>query len=262
MNNHLLLVLLLLGHVLGDFYLQPVRMAAAKDAPLKGAKWGRIVGALIGHGIIYSAVICVLFIFGTDNSVGLIVWTCLSHFAIDFAKFLIFQTPVRQNDTAQKLKFAVDQSLHIAVLIILWRIYDPAVAVLDPLSGLAPLLPAMPVPPIVIILCLLCGLKPASMFVKTVLEFIGKPDGDEPGKINDEKMKQAGKMIGYLERTIIFFLILCNQFGAIGFVITAKTVARFSEIRKENAEYYLIGTLSSIAAIFIISFLLGIWKIP
>jgi len=70
-------------------------------------------------------------------------------------------------------------------------------------------------------------------------------------------------MIGYLERTIVFFLLISNQYNAIAFVIAAKSAMRFPEIGKsENkaslAEFYIIGTLLSMTSVFVIAFLLGL----
>ncbi|MDH5505850.1 MAG: hypothetical protein OEZ02_01350 [Anaerolineae bacterium] len=71
-----------------------------------------------------------------------------------------------------------------------------------------------------------------------------------PKKSNESKIDQkeynAGRIIGILERTLIFILVLLSEFGAIGFIIAAKSVTRFKELEKrEFAEYVLIGTLLS-----------------
>jgi hypothetical protein len=49
----------------------------------------------------------------------------------------------------------------------------------------------------------------------------------------------------------VFTFVISNQFAGIGFLITAKSILRFSETKKEagrkEAEYILIGTLISFA---------------
>jgi len=66
-----------------------------------------------------------------------------------------------------------------------------------------------------------------------------------------EELK-AGNIIGKLERTIIAILLLNNQFGLIGFVLTAKSIARFKQMEDKNfAEKYLIGTLTSFLIVLI-----------
>ena len=61
--------------------------------------------------------------------------------------------------------------------------------------------------------------------------------------------QDAGKMIGMLERSILFLLFLINAPVGVGFLITAKTLFRFGEISKggdqKAVEYILIGTLLS-----------------
>lgn len=53
-----------------------------------------------------------------------------------------------------------------------------------------------------------------------------------------------GRLIGNLERFIILTLTLHGQLAAVGFVLAAKSVARFEMVR-EHAEYFLVGTLTS-----------------
>lgn len=64
-----------------------------------------------------------------------------------------------------------------------------------------------------------------------------------------EKLLKAGRWIGIIERTLILSFMLIDQFGAIGFLLAAKSVLRFGDLReardKGHTEYVLIGTLLS-----------------
>ncbi|MDI6641021.1 MAG: hypothetical protein QME68_01750 [Elusimicrobiota bacterium] len=64
--------------------------------------------------------------------------------------------------------------------------------------------------------------------------------------------KLPSKARHILERFIILTFVLFNQYSAIAFIFTAKSIARFEELKNRDfAEYYLVGTLSSVAfAIF------------
>ena len=56
-----------------------------------------------------------------------------------------------------------------------------------------------------------------------------------------------GRVIGILERAIALTLVLLGQFGALGLIIAAKSLARFKALEdREFAEYFLIGTLASL----------------
>jgi hypothetical protein len=56
-----------------------------------------------------------------------------------------------------------------------------------------------------------------------------------------------GRAIGVLERALVLTLVLLNQYGALGLVIAAKSVARFKAMEdREFAEYFLVGTLASL----------------
>ncbi len=55
-----------------------------------------------------------------------------------------------------------------------------------------------------------------------------------------------GRIIGVLERVLLFVFLLQGQYGAIGFVLAAKAFTRFKALDdRAFAEYVLIGTLLS-----------------
>ncbi len=82
-------------------------------------------------------------------------------------------------------------------------------------------------------------------------EIAASRDAQIPGKIDEAAAEnttlRAGRAIGTLERWIMLTLILLGQYGLIGLVLTAKSIARFKKIEQdpEFAEYYLLGTLYS-----------------
>ena len=57
---------------------------------------------------------------------------------------------------------------------------------------------------------------------------------------------RAGRMIGSLERLIIFLGLMAGSWEIIAAVIALKTVGRFKELDQQlHAEYFLIGSLAS-----------------
>lgn len=64
-----------------------------------------------------------------------------------------------------------------------------------------------------------------------------------------------GRTIGALERALTLTLVLLGEYGAIGWIIAAKSLARFKALEdREFAEYFLIGTLAS----FLLAVLVGV----
>jgi len=64
-----------------------------------------------------------------------------------------------------------------------------------------------------------------------------------------------GRTIGALERALAFTMILLGQYSAVGWIIAAKSLARFKALEdREFAEYFLIGTLAS----FLLTVLAGV----
>lgn len=60
-------------------------------------------------------------------------------------------------------------------------------------------------------------------------------------------VKQAGWIIGWLERLVIAIGILTHSWEVLAAVIALKTVARFKELDDQSfAEYFLVGSLFSI----------------
>lgn len=58
---------------------------------------------------------------------------------------------------------------------------------------------------------------------------------------------RAGRVIGILERSLIFLGLIASSWEILAGVVALKTVARYSELDKQDkAEYFLIGSLASI----------------
>lgn len=63
-----------------------------------------------------------------------------------------------------------------------------------------------------------------------------------------EGLRDGGRVIGQLERALIFFFVLIGRPEAVAFLVAAKSVFRVGELTKHSrkeAEYILIGTLMS-----------------
>lgn len=62
-------------------------------------------------------------------------------------------------------------------------------------------------------------------------------------------LKNAGRWIGLLERTLVYGALCAGRPDAILIVVTIKSIARFPQFKTEAfAEYYLVGTLLSLLA--------------
>ncbi|ARU61558.1 hypothetical protein CBW65_11455 [Tumebacillus avium] len=64
--------------------------------------------------------------------------------------------------------------------------------------------------------------------------------------LTKSRINQGG-YIGYVERLIVMILAYYSAFPAIAFIATAKSLTRFKQLEdRDFAEYFLVGTLSSI----------------
>lgn len=224
---------LLAAHLLADFYFQTDRMAGRKH---EKAAWGFFHALVVL--VVFLAVCLALYRPGAAVLAALAVGA--THLIIDLSRAAWNR---RHTKPLQRLaSFAADQLLHGAILAAVWLAARPF------LSGLGLRLAASPTArTAVLIAVLLLGLcKPASILVRLMLDAVaGETAADKSKAVPDAN---AGTVIGILERIITSVLILCGQYGAVGLVLTAKSVARFKQLEdRDFAEKYLIGTLTSLA---------------
>lgn len=81
-----------------------------------------------------------------------------------------------------------------------------------------------------------------SIVVRLVVQLFKMKVTEKPGLL------RAGAYIGMIERVLLTSLVASDQYGAVGFVLAAKSIARHKQMEDpEFAEYFLIGTLTSSA---------------
>ncbi|GAA3598602.1 DUF3307 domain-containing protein [Flavivirga amylovorans] len=215
----MILLKLLLAHLIGDFFLQPQKWVLEKEKKkLKSPK-------LYIHILIHIILLIVLL---WDISLWpFVLVISISHLIIDGLKLTL------QNEKTKRLFFFINQLLHILVIIGCYFYYSDNTFNLQPYITENNLL---------LLICLLFLTIPVSIIMKTI--FL-KWNISELTKNNDS-LKDAGKYIGILERILVFIFIIAGHWEAVGFLITAKSVFRFGDLKdRQLTEYILIGTLIS-----------------
>jgi hypothetical protein len=207
---HPILALLLLSHLFGDYYLQPKVMAVGKMTRLP---W------LIGHGLIHIICLAIVLSVGVYFSIAslwILLTMGITHILIDYLKRFV-----------KTKSLIIDQLAHFVIIATVWFIWGENLIVR---SFVLIEFEYMQKNVILIVLGLLCILRPIGVLIEQgdIWDF---NKGKNPP---DKSQIGAGKMIGYLERIIVYFLLLVGQYAAIAFVMTAKSVARFPEISKDG----------------------------
>lgn len=227
------LLKILLGHILGDFVLQP-------DSWVKNKEKHKIKSTyLYAHIAIHFVLLLTLLQFQIAKYILPIIIITISHYLFDVLKLYI------QNKKTKRVWFFIDQFLHISMLIgIAYYLEKISISFNNFLST-----------KILLLLVALLGVtKVSSVIIKTII-LQWKPDNNEK---KDQSLAKAGNYIGILERLFVFTFIVLNQWQAIGFLLAAKSVFRFGDLTKSSerklTEYILIGTLLS----FGIAILIGI----
>jgi hypothetical protein len=218
----ILLIKLLLAHFIGDFFIQSQKWVTDKETrKLKSP-------ILYVHVAIH---ITLLFIILWDVTMWPIILIIGStHLIIDAIKL------ITQRESNRRWLFFVDQMLHLLVIISVYYLFTDNTFSVDDLLTENNLLLAT---------CILFLTLPTSIIMKTIFT---KWDISKLTE-NNESLSDAGKYIGILERLLVFVFIIVNHWEAVGFLITAKSVFRFGDLKESKhrklTEYILIGTLIS-----------------
>lgn len=223
-----LFIQLIIAHLIGDFIFQPAYMVADKKKRKLRSYWLYIHCAI--HGL--------LVLIFTGNSLFW-PWALLiagMHLLIDAAKITF---TVQENE---RRLFFLDQLLHLSVLsgVVLW--HQPEITTLFSswiqqenmllLTG-----------------CIVFLSTPVSVVTKVIISKWTPAIGSDKSSPEGDSLMNAGKYIGILERLFVFCFIISDHFEAIGFLLAAKSIFRFGDLRESNdrklTEYVLIGTLVS-----------------
>ena len=227
----MILLILIIAHLLLDFTFQTSKLAERKRTSFKH---------LFIHGIIYfigMSFVCVIFL---NTKIALISTAVLSlsHFAIDYIRQMV-ETKYKSN-VHQFLFFILDQLLHLIIIIATYTVLKLNGNMSQMYSSVSNY--KYFTNTILYILLFVTIWDPVAVFIKKI--FCHILNGNAPTKQDELQM---GNIIGKLERVIISVLVLLNQYGAVGFVLTAKSIARYKQLEdKKFAEKYLVGTLASI----------------
>lgn len=226
---------LFVAHLCGDFFLQCKGFCEKKrDENYRG--WRVYVHSLV-IGLLSWAVVW-------DASAW---WLALligcSHLIVDVVKCAVEKKMIgRKADRFLLVPFCIDQIVHFAFIVIIaslwmrfnsWGEFSWAV---DNAKWLA------------LAVALLVASKPANILVNLILR-ICKVSGSEGEALDGEHGNfHSGALIGTLERWLTVVFVVLNQYEAIGFLLAAKSILRFSETNKgdEKSEYVLTGTLLSL----------------
>ena len=235
-----LLICLVFAHLFGDFLTQTDRDVANKHKVLILAKHGAVVALLT-----YAA--CGIW---TEWRIPLLIF--VSHTVIDFCKTSWGRGGVGS--------FLIDQAAHgLAIwLLVFW--------LASPLPGGQLLWPRLLGKNYLSVLVFLSGVVAAvrfssfliAMAVQPMLSQIETKEHATGGGTPHRGLISGGYIIGQLERLLIFLFVMVDYPEGIGFLLAAKSVLRFGEVKnpeqRMEAEYIIIGTLMSFGLGIVVAF--------
>jgi hypothetical protein len=263
----LVLSWLVLAHLLADFVFQPDGVATRKFG--RGPDAWR---ALLTHDLIVSVLAApVILVFGIAG-VAYVVVTALTHLVIDRTKIeaTLRMDPTPAVDASDEDKelvpgwspmpgvwFLLDQVAHLLVLVLAWAFLLAGAVPLDWWHDLVVRIEATGngedigravLGAVVLTALVVANTRAGSMFVGTLVRAPRPPVVQDVRNDDGPSVARIGATIGVIERLLIASLVLAGGIATIGLVIAAKTIARFRQLDDRLfAEYYLLGTLASVA---------------
>ena len=235
-----ILICFVTGHFLGDFIFQSNADASKKKNPL----------ILLKHTCIIAAsgyILC-----GIWNLWQVPIIILLTHGLTDYIKgSLKKESPY---------SFVLDQAVHLAIIsVIAVLIANADIVLLNESSAYwVGLLGNDFLKYLILVSGLIAAVRTGGILIGIAVKpFTDQLQKSGEGVTNARGFENGGKVIGYLERSLIFLFVLTGQPGGIGFLIAAKSILRFGEIKdpqnRMEAEYIIIGTLMSFGyGIFIV----------
>ncbi len=233
--NLIIILQLLLAHVLTDFVFQNAKMVEHKRKH-KSKSW-----YLYAHSVL--AGILTYIILQQWSSFLVPIGIIITHFFIDLWK-------LHQKEGNLKY-FLIDQFLHVIILTIAW---------LYLIQGFGDIFPEIrtffsSTEKLVILIGYLIVIFPVGFIIGKATERWQKEIAIEE---EQSSLKKAGRFIGIFERILVLTFILSSNFSAIGFLIAAKSILRFSDSKggRKQTEYVLIGTLMSFAICIVVGLMI------
>lgn len=232
-----LILLQVIAHLLADYIFQPHHWSNLKRQ--------RIIS--VQHFYHVVVVFFCSYILSFDFyfwSAALII--SILHFATDVLKSYLQIKAERKNKGVNY--FFYDQALHLIILATISGLYlhlNSVNYIFD-----------IPYKIVFIAFGFVLLSKPTNIFMKNIFVIfkIEIPNDNTQDENESEKsLPNAGKLIGIMERYLVFSLILVSQYAAVGLIIAAKSILRYKSSYKN--EYILVGTLLS----FGIATIIGIY---
>lgn len=218
----ILFIKLLLAHLLGDFIWQP--NSWVKDKETKKHKSIYLYLHILLHGVLAAILV------GEIQFIPYAILIAVMHGFIDLIKLYF------QKKKTKRTWFIVDQIAHVLILMGVVLLYQYEPINFQWFNNQFWIL----------ITGVLFITKPTSIFIKTIIS-IWHPESQNSN--NDNSLTKAGNYIGILERLFVFCFILTGHFEAIGFLLAAKSIFRFGDLKEAKdrklTEYVMIGTLMS-----------------
>jgi hypothetical protein len=225
----LLFLKLYLAHLVADFLLQPDWIAQNKTK----------TQALLAHSVLHVVVpIAVI-------NINLNRWIILAIFCLAIAHAICDYVKAKYTRD-EWLAFTLDQLVHLIIIAGVAVFFIPGG--IDKTNGLFRSAAASEKLFLLLSVYTLVVFGGGYFVQKVTSYFMTQIDPtlipSKPGLPN------AGKYIGWLERSLVLTFILTGYPDGIGFLLAGKALIRYPEIKDDSkghfAEYFLIGTLTSV----------------
>lgn len=236
------MIILLVSHILGDYYLQNDYIAIHKCRSFKMM--------MIHLAYVFLVNLFLLAIFYSVSGIIPAILITFIHLIIDVVSSGILGFRLSKNKLVNHI---FDQLLHLLSIIIVFLVFLNQIVysiwIINFLSINA--MTSFTIEVIILITCILYLLKPTKLLIDDLLDVsVGESKSPEDNK--------KSYYLGYVERIFAFITVLTSTYLAISVLIGFKTWAQSERLKSEDSDFpkrYLIGTIASMLIAVVLALL-------
>ncbi len=234
-----LFLLLVLSHLIADYVLQTKTIVDQKSEM-------KIAYFLLHGLIVFLITYLLIFNYGIFFALKISLVLSASHIVLDLLKEKF--NNIFNLDKLRLITFLTDQALHILIIVVSWSSFRDYASlpvlnmdIKEPYNYLLRWFTISSEDFLFVLIFYIFVIFAGSVFLDL---FMRLPNVDH---FEGENTKSS-KYIGIVERGLILTLVTFGSISSVALIFAAKSLARFNKMSdKDFAEYYLLGTLTSVS---------------
>jgi len=236
-----LMLLLILAHLVADFILQTEGISRSKEE-------FKFSACFIHFFLTFAVTFLFIFNYGLIPALLISATLAVIHILIDLFKGLLGRW-IKNTPMVRLFLFIGDQALHLLSITVVFSYiiknsYDSQMVIsmgrVEPLTNFLHFFLIDLNKLILLLIFYIVIMFAGTVFLDLILGLVNRDFEYYDTRVS--------RYIGVIERGLLLTLVTFGPITSVGLILTAKSLARFNKLgEREFAEYYLLGTLTSMS---------------